>query len=167
LRKETYPIAATVHYEFGARGKMPPVTLTWFDGGMLPPRPEGMEKGHGGNGAFIIGDKGVIRHGSHGAGGCRIIPESKMKKYLPHLPPKTIKRVKSHHHDWIDACKGGDPASSSFDYGGPLTEMVLLGVIAMQVRDEKLLWDAEKMQFTNSKKANEFIKPAYRAGWTL
>jgi len=167
LRKETYPVSTIVRYEFPARGDMPPVNLTWFDGGMLPPRPEGMAKGHGGNGAFITGDKGVIRHGSHGANGCRIIPESKMKEYLPQLPAKTIKRVKGHHQDWIDACKGGDPASSNFDYGGPLTEMVLLGIIAMRFKDEKLFWDSEKMEFTNSKKANELIKPAYRKGWTL
>jgi len=167
LRKETYPVASIVRYEFGARGKMPPVKLTWFDGGMLPPRQEGMIKGHGGNGAFIIGDKGVIRHGSHGAGGCRIIPESKMKEYLPKRPPKTIKRVKGHHQDWLDACKGGDPASSNFDYGGPLTEMVLLGTIAMRFRENKLLWDSEKMEFTNNKKANELINPPYRKGWSL
>ena len=167
LRQETYPVASIVHYEFPARGDMPPVKLTWFDGGMLPPRPEGMAKGHGGNGAFIIGDKGVIHHGSHGANGCRIIPESKMREYLSKLPPKTIKRVKGHHQDWIDACKGGDPASSNFYYGGPLTEMVLLGTIAMRVPEEKLLWDSEKMEFTNSKKANELIKPVYRKGWTL
>ena len=72
-----------------------------------------------------------------------------------------------HHQDWVDACKGGDPASSNFDYGGPLTEMVLLGTIAMRFRDDKLLWDSEKMEFTNNKKANEFVKPPYRRGWSL
>ncbi|MHC4545126.1 MAG: Gfo/Idh/MocA family oxidoreductase [Planctomycetota bacterium] len=171
LRKETYPVASIVRYEFGARGKMPPVKLTWYDGGMLPPRPEGHlpHKGLGGNGAFLIGDKAVIKHGSHGANGCRIIPESKMQEYLPKRPPKTIKRVRdnNHHKDWIDACKGGDPASSNFDYGGPLTEMVLLGTIAMRFRDNKLLWDSEKMEFTNNKKANELINPPYRRGWSL
>lgn len=165
LRKETYPVASIVRYEFPARGKMPPVKLTWFDGGMLPPLPKVARKGHGGNGAFIIGDKGVIRHGSHGAAGGRIIPESKMNAYT--RPPKTIERVKDHHQDWIDACKGGKPASSNFDYGGPLTEMVLLGIIAIRVKDKKLLWDAEKMQFTNSKEANKLIKPIYREGWKL
>jgi len=59
------------------------------------------------------------------------------------------------------------PAGSNFDYGGPLTEMVLLGIIAMRFRGDKLLWDAEKMEFTNSKKANELIKPTYREGWSL
>ena len=72
-----------------------------------------------------------------------------------------------HHRDWIDACKGGEPASSNFDYGGPLTEMVLLGIIAMRTGDEKLLWDAEKMQFTNSGAANTLVKPACREGWTI
>ncbi len=167
LRQETYPVASIVRYEFPVRGDMPPVELTWFDGGMLPGRPEGhlAHKGLGGNGAFIIGDKGVIRHGSHGATGGRIIPESKMKAYT--RPAKTIERVKDHHQDWIDACKGGKPASSNFDYGGPLTEMVLLGIIAIRVKDKKLLWDAEKMQFTNSKEANKLIKPVYREGWKL
>ena len=167
LRHETYPVATTVRYEFPARGDMPPVKLTWFDGGMLPPRPEALVKGHGGNGAFIIGEEGVIRHGSHGANGCRIIPESKMKEYLPKLPAKTIKRVRGHHQDWIEACKGGDPASSNFDYGGPLTEMVLLGTIAMRMKNEKLFWNSEKMEFNNSKEANKLIKPNYRKGWTL
>ena len=167
LEQETYPVATTVRYEFPARGDMPPVKLTWFDGGMLPPRPEDLVKGHGGNGAFIIGEEGVIRHGSHGANGCRIIPESKMKEYLPKLPAKTIKRVRGHHQDWIDACKGGDPASSNFDYGGPLTEMVLLGTIAMRMKNEKLFWNSEKMEFTNSKEANKLIKPNYRKGWRL
>ena len=73
-----------------------------------------------------------------------------------------------HHQDWLDACKGGEPASSNFDYGGPLTEMVLLGVIAMRNSGTKLLWDNEKMEFTNKKStANELIKPEYHNGWTL
>ncbi len=167
LRRETYPSASIIRYEFPARGDMPPVNLTWYDGGMLPPRPEGMTKGHGGNGAFIIGDRGVIKHGSHGAGGCRIIPEEKMQAYMANPAPKTIKRVESHHKDWLTACKGGEPSSANWNYGGPLTEMVLLGVIALRVPEEKLLWDPEKMEFKNSKEANEFVKPEYREGWTL
>ena len=63
-------------------------------------------------------------HGSHGAGGVRIIPESEMQAY--ERPPKTIPRVSEHRLDWIEACRGEDPASSNFDYAGPLTEVVLL-----------------------------------------
>jgi len=172
IRKETYPTAAIVRYEFPARGKMPPVKLTWYDGGLMPPKPEGVEKGSGGNGAYIIGDKASIKHGSHGAGGCRIVPEVKMKAYMGKgLPPQTLERVpkgkQGHRGDWVRACKGANPAGANFDYGGPLTELVLLGVIAMRVPDRKLLWDAERMAFSNSKEATALVKPQYREGWTL
>jgi len=170
VRKETYPTASIVRYEFPARGKMPPVKLSWFDGGLLPPRPEGRpKKGLGGNGALIIGEKATIMHGSHGAGGCRIIPEEKMQAY--ERPAKRLDRVAGgkdgHRQDWIRACKSGRPASSSFSYGGPLTELVLLGVIALRLPNKKLLWDAGKMEFTNSKEATALVKPEYRKGWSL
>ncbi len=168
MKKETYPAASRVTYEFAARDGMPPVKLTWWDGGIFPPPYEDMPKGFNGNGAILIGDKGTIRHGSHGANGARIVPEEKMQAYMKRgLAKKTIKRVPGHHTDWINACKTGEAASSNFDYGGLLTEMVLLGVIAMRCSGRKLLWDAEKMEFTNSKEANDLIKPVYREGWTL
>lgn len=169
MKEETYPAASRVSYEFPARGEMPPVKLTWWDGGIFPPPHKDMPKGFNGNGAILIGDKGVIRHGSHGAGGARIIPEEKMQAYMKSgVAAKTLKRVSSHHQDWIDACKGGAAASSHFDYGGPLTEMVLLGVIAMRHSGTKLLWDDEKMEFTNKETAaNELVKPEYHNGWTL
>jgi len=169
MKKETYPAASRVTYEFAARDGMPPVKLTWYDGGIFPPPHKDMPKGFNGNGAILIGDKGIIKHGSHGAKGARIIPEEKMQAYIKSgLPEKAIKRVPGHHQDWLNACKGGDPASSNFDYGGPLTEMVLLGVIAMRNSGTKLLWDNEKMKFTNKKTtANELIKPEYHNGWTL
>ena len=169
MKKETYPAASRVTYEFAARGDMPPVKLTWWDGGIFPPPHKDMPKGFNGNGAILIGDKGTIRHGSHGADGARIIPEEKMQAYIKSgLAEKTIKRVPGHHQDWLNACKGGDPASSNFDYGGPLTEMVLLGVIAMRNSGTKLLWDDGKMEFMNSKTtANELVKPTYHNGWTL
>ena len=169
MKKETYPSASRVTYEFPARGQMPPIKLTWWDGGVFPPPHKDMPKGFGGNGAIIIGDKGIIKHGSHGGNGARIIPEEKMQAYVKGGPAKkTIKRVPGHHQDWINACKGGDPASSNFDYGGPLTEMVLLGVIAMRNSGTKLLWDDARMEFTNTKTiANDLAKPQYHNGWTL
>jgi len=171
LAAETYPVASIIRYEFPARGDLPPVKLTWFDGGLLPPRPEAhpQHKGFGGNGAFIIGDKGVIMHGSHGAGGCKILPDHKLEEHEP--PPRALERVEGgkdgHQQDWVRACKDGKPASGSFDYGGPLTEVVMLGVIAMRLKDQKLLWDAESMEFTNSDEATTLVKPTYREGWTL
>jgi len=168
VSSQTFPRASIVRYEFPARGKKPPVKLTWFDGRLLPPIPDELEKGRKvpNSGAFIIGDKGCIMHGSHGASGARIIPETKMKEYK--RPPQTIPRIQEGHEgDWIRACKDGRPASSSFDYGGALTEMVLLGMIAIRVKDQKLQWDAENLKFTNNDAANELLHIHYRDGWHL
>ncbi len=167
IMKETYPVASVVRYKFPARGKMPPVALTWSDGRLRPPRPYDMEDNRriGGEGALLIGQNGNIMHGSHGAGGMRIVPESKMKAYTP--PEKTLPRSKGHHQDWILACKNGKPASANFNFGGPLTEMALLGVLAIRNQNRKLIWDVKKMRVTNDAEADKFVNPPYRDGWTL
>ena len=82
-------------------------------------------------------------------------------------PEKTIPRVKDHQQDWLQAIRNGTKAGSDFSYGGPLTEIALLGVIAIKMPGVKLEWDAQKMRFTNSLEANQFINPPYRKGWTL
>ncbi len=163
---ETPPVASVIYYHFPARGKMPPVKLTWYDGGMMPPRPEELEPGRsmGENGLVFIGDKGKILMGTYGEG-ARLIPESKMKAYK--LPPATLPRIKgTHEKNWIDACKGGEPASSNFDYSGPMTEAVVLGNVAIRA-GQKLEWDAANMKVTNVDEANQYINPPYRQGWTL
>jgi len=168
IASETYPRASMVRYEFPARGDMPPVKLTWFDGRLMPPRPRDLEPGRnlGTNGALLMGDKGTIMHGSHGAGGVRIIPETKMRAYK--RPPKTLPRVNGRHEqDWVRACKDGKPASSNFEYGGPLTEMVLLGVLAMRLKNTPLEWDAANLKVTNCDEAAQYVKPVFREGWTL
>ena len=170
LADRAFPISSTLTYQFPARGKMPPVKLVWTDGQYKTPRPKELEKGRNpdASGAFIFGDKGVIKHGSHGAGGMRIIPETKQKAYDPNRPPKTIRRVKNGHMgDWLRACKDGKPASSNFEYGGALTEMVLLGVLAMRFSGQKLEFDSKQMKFTNFPKANELLHIKYRDGWSL
>lgn len=168
IASETYPRASMVRYEFPARGDMPPVKLTWFDGRLMPPRPKDLEPGRnlGTNGALLMGDKGTIMHGSHGAGGVRIIPETKMRAY--DRPPQTLPRVKGgHEQDWVRACKDGKPASSNFEYGGALTEMVLLGVLAMRLKNTPLEWDSANLKVTNCDEAAKYVKPPFREGWTL
>jgi predicted dehydrogenase len=170
VASETYPRACIVRYEFPARDGMPPVKLTWYDGRLLPPRPKDIEPGRklGGNGALLIGDKGTILHGSHGAGGLRIVPEEKMKAYT--RPARTIPRVQGgssgHEQDWVRACKDGQPASSTFEYGGPLTEAVLLGVVAMRIKDTPLEWDPVNLKVTNVPEAEKYIRPEFREGWS-
>lgn len=168
VASQTFPRASIVRMEFPARSEQPPVKLTWYDGRLMPPIPPDLEPGRKlpSSGALLLGDKGVILHGSHGAGGMRIVPEEKMQAYTP--PPKTIPRVNdTHEGDWIRACKDGNPASSTFDYGGPLTEMALLGMIAIRIKDQRLQWDAENLRFTNNEEANALLHIDYREGWIL
>jgi predicted dehydrogenase len=168
ISTETYPVASIVRYQFPERNGLPPLQLTWFDGGMLPPQPWELEPGRKipSNGCIFIGEEGKIIHGTSGAEGMRIIPEERMNEYK--RPPKTLPRVEgTHEQDWIDACKGFGPASSTFDYGGPLTEMVLLGLVAMRVKDQRLAWDGEAMRVTNNDEANRFVTPEFREGWSL
>ena len=163
-----HPIAAKVTYEFGQRGKLCPMKLVWHDGTFEVPRPPMLEPERKlpASGAVIYGEKETIIHDSHGAAGVRIIPEVRMQTFQ--RPEKTIPRVKGRHTlDWVRACKDGQPASSNFvDYGGQLTEMVLLGVAAQRMPGEALKWDGEKMEFDNPE-ATPFLHKTYRDGWSL
>jgi hypothetical protein len=171
VASETFPRASIVRYSFPARGSRPPVKLTWYDGRLLPPIPADLERDRPlpGSGALLIGEKGTILHGSHGADGVRLIPEARMRDYA--RPPKTLRRVtEGHEGDWIRACKEGPagvPPCSPFEYGGALTEMVLLGVLAIRMKDQRLEWDSQNLRFTNNDKANELLRIEYREGWTL
>jgi hypothetical protein len=178
VNTETYPLASMVTYYFPARGELPPVKLVWYDGNLRPPRPEELDPGDemGANGHLFIGDKGKIltaKASERGreTRGYRLIPAARVKAYGD--PPKKLPRSIGHYKEWIAACKGGQPGGSNFDWAGPLTEVVLLGNVALrrQLREElttkKLLWDGPNLRFTNSDVANQFLKSEYRAGWHL
>ncbi|MEX2169789.1 MAG: Gfo/Idh/MocA family oxidoreductase [Pirellulales bacterium] len=163
---ETYPLAAMIHYEFPARGDKPPVGMTWYDGGLMPPTPVEMAPGEqlGGNGALFVGSEGKLYCDSHG-GMPRLIPAAKMQGFTP--PPQTMERSIGHHAEWIAACKGGKPAVSNFDYAGPLSEVVLLGNLALRAPGQRLVWNSESMQVENLPELNQYVTSAYRDGWTL
>jgi len=170
VNSETAPLVSQVHYEFPARSGMPEVKLTWYDGRMLPARPECLEPGRrmgiDNNGVLFIGDKGVLMCGAYGASP-RLVPETAMQAYK--LPPKTIERIPkgmNHEGDWLRACKDGKPASSNFDVAGYLTEIVLLGNLAIRT-GEQLDWDGPNMTVTNVPEANQYVKRQYRSGWSL
>jgi len=165
--RETFPKGTVVTYEFEAKGDRGPVKLIWHDGVETIPRPDDLEPGRNapGTGAIVIGDKGKIMYGSHGAGGLRMFPEEKMKAYTQ--PARKLPRVKDHFVDWLDAIKNGTKAGSDFDYGGPLTEIALLGIIATKRLGVKLEWDGPNARFTNCAEANQCLNPSYREGWTL
>ncbi len=164
---DTFPSGSVITFQFPAKGKRGPVKLLWHSAKREIPRPDDLEEGRKvpSTGAIVIGDKGKIMHSSHGAGGVRIFPEAKMKAYK--LPEQTIPRVRGHHQDWLQAIKNGGKPGSNFDYGGPLTELAQLGIIAIKMLGQKLEWDSRNMRFTNCDEANRLINPPYRQGWTL
>jgi predicted dehydrogenase len=166
LSKETTPIASTCHYKFPAHGTQPPVDLFWYDGGIRPPRPDCLEPERNlppNGGSLLVGDDGAILSGVWSASP-RIIPEKKMQDYKQ--PLATIPRSRGHHRDWIDACKGGPPASSNFEYGARLTEIVLLGVVALRT-GTTLHWDGPNMKATNTPQVEPVIHGHFRKGWEI
>jgi hypothetical protein len=146
--------------------------MTWWDGGLMPPRPPGLEPGRRmgdlDGGILLIGDEGSIVAGCYGQSP-RIVPEAKMRKYK--RPKRTLPRIPEgadgHEQDWIRACKTGKPASSSFEYSGPLTETVLMGNLAVRYPNRELFWNGAAMEVTNDKDANAYVRREYREGWKL
>jgi hypothetical protein len=167
-----FPRSTIVRYKFPAREGMPEVDMTWWDGGLMPARPAGLEPGRRlGNedgGILLIGEEGAIMAGCYGESP-RIVPEARMKRYK--RPAKTLERIPDgpdgHEQDWIRAIKGGKPASSNFDYSGPLSETVLMGNLAVRFPDRPLMWNGEAMEVTNDKDANAYVRREYREGWHL
>ena len=162
---EIAPHGCIVYYHYGPRGDKPPVKVTWYDGGLSPERPEGFPEDEKmpGRGVLFVGDKGLMLCG--GAGGKpRLLPESRFEGY--NGPAPTLPRVKSHHRDWLDACKGGRPAGSNFDYATRLTEITLLGVLAVRTGG-KIHWNPADLKAKGMPQADAIIQGSYRKGWEV
>lgn len=165
---ETVPLAAIVHYQFPARGDMPPVQLHWYDGGLLPERPAELGENavlDAEDGIIFVGDKGKMLVKGWGGEHPRLIPESADKAYQ--RPPKTLPRSIGHYKEWVQACKTGSPTRSNFDFAGPLTEAVLLGSVCIRNGGDKLVWDSANLKITNDPDANKHLHYEYRKGWSL
>jgi predicted dehydrogenase len=165
---ETYPIASLIHYEFPARDEMPPVTVHWYDGGLLPARPQEFEANEDlprENGVIFVGEKGKILLEGEGGESLRFMPKSRIDDYKQ--PPKTLPRSIGHHKEWIEACKGNGSTESNFGFSGPLTETCLLGNISVRMGGKLLNWDSEKFKITNNEEANQYLHFKYRDGWSL
>jgi len=160
---ESAPLGSIVTYDFPARSGMPPCRVVWYDGGIKPPRPAELEDGRNlhGSGNLYVGTKGKILGGTDDG---RIIPESKMKAYVP--PARTLKSRSGTWGEWVEAIRGGEPAGCNFDWAAYITAAVLLGNIAIRT-GKTLDWDARTRRFTNYEPANEFLKEPYRGNWSL
>jgi len=166
LSEETTPAAAMYRYVFPRRGNQPPVDVFWYDGGLRPPRPPFLEPDRElppAGGSLIVGEEAAILSGVW-SGSPRIIPEEKMRRYQP--PSPSIPRSQGHHRDWITACKGGPPASSNFDYAARLTEIVLLGVVALRA-GTTIYWNGPEMKAANAPEADPLVRGYFRKGWEI
>jgi len=165
INNQTTPKACIIYYDFPARGDLSPVKVVWYDGGLHPARPEELEpeRNMGKDGLLFIGDKGKILCGGWGESP-RIIPDAKMKDYL--RPTRSLSRVGDHFRNWIDTCKNGGSCGADFAYSALLTEVMLLGLVAVR-RQKKLQWDPVAMKAINDPEAEAYLHPEYENGWTL
>ena len=160
-----------VTYRFAAKGGRGPLTAFWYDNGLKPALPPGVDPddpeqrlGDGNDGLMVVGDKGIITCPGW-SGMPRLLPLELHRSYP--RPAKTLPRVASHHADWLQACKGGTPACSNFEYGARLTEFVLLGALALRT-GKVIKWDAAGMKVANNvPEAQAIIDGSYRKGWEV
>ncbi|MEX2015405.1 MAG: Gfo/Idh/MocA family oxidoreductase [Candidatus Hydrogenedentales bacterium] len=161
VNDETAPGWSIIRYQF------PDMTLTWYDGGKMPQRPELIpsedELGDGECGTIFIGDKGLVMVGTYGTDPTIYPLELRQQWEAEH--GESDARSLNHQRAWVDACKGGeDPALSHFGYSGPLTELSLLGNVALRA-GEPIEWDAAAIKVTNLPSANAYLTQDYRQSW--
>ena len=163
----SYPNATLTFYEFPARGPMPPVKLTWYDGGLKPNKPEelGDEELNKEGGALLIGSKGKLLHDTYGFKP-RLLPSSLHDSFGK--PPEKLPRIagEAHEMNWVDAAKGKLEASCPFEYAARLTEVMLLGIVALRA-GKKIYYDGPNMRITNVLAANDYLRREYRQGWSI
>ena len=168
---ETYPQAEIIRYDFAARGDMPPLRFTWYDGGLKPSRPPELEENRPfrgepdeDEGLLFIGDRGKILCGFNGKDP-KIIPQTKMDAYKQ--PPKSLPRSPGNEREWLDACKGGKTKpGGNFEFEDLVTETLLLGNVAV-LTGQKITWDHANLKANNSDFAQKYIHPERRKGWEL
>jgi hypothetical protein len=165
---ETFPKSSIVHLNFPANGNRPALRMSWYDGGLRPPRPAGLSKedqrlfegGEQGEGILYVGDKGILLAGFNG-NHPRIYPDS--SKYQTPPAQKDRRAGDLAIDQWLAACKGGPAPNANFESQAPVTEAFLLGCIAQRMPGNFLEWDTEKIRITSSEKANAYVDPPARS----
>jgi predicted dehydrogenase len=176
--KVSYPMGTHIVYKFPHRGAQPPVTITWFDGGLMPGRPELLPEDvplDPGGGVIFMGEKGILVHGTYGSNP-KLYPQSLTE--VAAKVPQTYFRVETtgegpmrqakHRMNWINAIKGKEKTTSPFEYASRLTETMLLGVVAMKSgQGKRIYYDGDAGRITNIADANQHLQRESRKGWSL
>src|SRR5690606_8584852 len=160
----SYPKASIVHYRFPARGDLPSVKLTWYDGGLKPPGPEEWNAPLPEEGLLFIGDEGKILAGFSGWD-ARLLPESRMKDFKP--PEPSLTPSPGSERGWLDACRGsGNAPGANFEFSGKVTEALLLGNVAI-LSGARLTWDSTSQKASGGTDIESLVRPGYRGDWRL
>ncbi|MDX1934150.1 MAG: Gfo/Idh/MocA family oxidoreductase [Capsulimonadales bacterium] len=149
----------TARFTYPARGKQPPVTLTWYHGEKRPPQFAEGKLPKWGDGSLFVGEKGMLLADY---GRYVLLPEKDFAGFVP--PDRTIPDSIGHHAEWINAIKTNGTTTCRFDYSAVLTEAVLLGTVAYRA-GKMLEWDAAKLKFKNAPEAEGLLHPVYREKW--
>ena len=147
--------------QYGARGDLPPVTLTWYNGGGYPALVKEKNIPQWNSAVLFIGSKGMLiaDYNKH-----QLLPEEKFADFT--APDPFIPNSIGHHREWVEACKTGGPTTCNFDYSGALTEAALLCNVALRT-GSKIKWDAKNLKAKGCPEADAFIRRTYRKGWKL
>lgn len=169
LFPETAPRASRIVYEFVERPGRPAVTFTWRDGAIFPPTPAGWPANRNWpfdtSGQMWMGDSGILVAGTYGENP-RLTDEKKDAELKASKPPEKYPRVKSVYAEWVEALKAGTQPGSSFAYAAPFTELILLGNLAVRLQKPVEL-HPDTGEILTQGIPPEWLKPTYRAGWTL
>jgi predicted dehydrogenase len=171
---EGFPLAEVVHYEFAHAPKAlvegGKLSMTWYDGGILPPTPPGFPAELSMSpegGVLFVGTKGMLMHDTYGEKPV-LIGEGLTEKAAK--IPKSLPRIKGgldgHEQNWVRAIRGEEPVSCPFEYGARLNETMILGIVALKA-DKAIEWDGATGQVTNMPAANQYLSREYRKGWEL
>jgi len=158
---ELAPASMHVAYEYGPRGDLPPVRLTWYQG---EDKPEPWRAGaipRWDSGVLFVGGKGMLLadYGKH-----VLLPEADFREFR--RPEPSLPTSIGHHAEWLHACKTGAPTTCNFEYAGWLTEANHLGNVAYRA-GKRLEWDAAKLHAPNAPEADAYLRRDYRPGWSL
>ncbi len=161
VKEHVTPPWLIVKYEYAARGELPPVNVTWYDGGKRPDLVSSGKTPNWKDGVLFVGEKGMLiaDYGRH-----KLLPEKNFASFTP--SEKFVPDSIGHHEEWIQACKNGGATSCNFNYSGALAEAVLLGNVAYR-SGQKLEWNSGDFKITNTREADKFLSREYRKGWRI